>query len=332
MTVREALEQREKSFLSPYAALSVNAKRAREEEKCDIRTEYQRDRDRIIHCKSFRRLKRKTQVFLSPEGDHYRTRLTHTLEVAQIGRTIARALNLNEDLVEAAALGHDLGHTPFGHAGERALDEVSSFGFVHSRQSVRVAEIIEKSGSGLNLTEDTLNAIACHSGGDDAATLEGKILRFADKLAYMNHDVDDAIRGGIICNEDIPFEIRAALGPNSSIRINTMVNAVVDASFGKDDVLMQKDIWEACEELKKFMFANVYIKSAAKTQEGKAENLVKELYCYYMETPQLLPDEYKLIAQRESEERAVVDFVAGMTDNYAVHLYTRLKLPFRWEY
>ncbi len=332
MTVRETLEQRERSYLSPYAAFSENAVRNREDEKCPLRTEFQRDRDRITHCKSFRRLKRKTQVFLSPEGDHYRTRLTHTLEVAQIGRTIARALGLNEDLVEAAALGHDLGHTPFGHAGERALDAVSSFGFVHSQQSLRVAEIIEKSGSGLNLTKQTLDAIACHSGGTEAKTLEGRILRFADKLAYINHDVDDAIRGGIICNEDIPFEIRATLGPNSSIRINTMVNAVVSASVGKNDIIMQEEIKQACEELKRFMFSNVYIESAAKTQEGKAENLVKELYNYYMENPELMPDEYKLISQRESVERAVVDFVAGMTDNYAMHIYTQLKLPSNWEY
>ncbi len=332
MTIRETLEERESVFLSDKAALSRNAVRQREEEPCPIRTAYQRDRDRIIHCNSFRRLKRKTQVFLSPEGDHYRTRLTHTLEVSQLGRTIARALNLNEDLVEAAALGHDLGHTPFGHEGERAINKRCSFEFSHSEQSVRVVRIIEKNGTGLNLTEDTIDAIACHSKGTPAKTLEGRILRIADKIAYVNHDVDDAVRGGIISNDDIPFDIRAALGPTSSIRLNTMVNAIVGASVGKDDICMDDEIYEAYHALKDFLFKNVYVDSAAKTQEAKAGRLVGELFEYYMEHPDLMPDEYKLINEREGTERAVVDFVAGMSDNYAVRVYTDLKLPSSWMY
>jgi len=332
MTVRETLEMQEHMFLRPQAAFSDVAVRKKEEESCPLRTEYQRDRDRVIHCKSFRRLKRKTQVFLSPEGDHYRTRLTHTLEVSQLGRTVARALRLNEDLVEAAAMAHDLGHTPFGHAGERALNRVCSFGFSHTEQSVRVMRVTEKNGIGLNLTEDTIDAVACHSGGTPAKTLEGRILRFADKLAYINHDVDDAIRGGIITNEDIPFDIRATLGATPSIRLNTMVNALVSASTDKDDILMEKEVQEACIALKNFMFENVYIDSAAKTQECKAEALVEELFEYYMKNPILLPDEYKIIGERESIERAVVDFVSGMTDNYAVKVYQDLKLPTRWEY
>lgn len=329
--IRELLEERERNTLSPFAFLSENASREREEQKCDLRTEFQRDRDRIIHSKSFRRLKGKTQVFLAPDGDHYRTRLTHTIEVSQIARTIARSLFLNEDLVEAASLGHDLGHTPFGHAGERALNEVCSEGFIHAQQSVRILRVVEKSGCGLNLTEETIDAVACHTGGTPSRTLEGRILRIADMLAYINHDVDDAIRGGVINNDDIPYEIRAVLGPDSSTRIDTMVRGVINASTRKNDIYMDEDILAATERLRDFLFDNVYIDSAAKTQEEKAENLVKELYAFFMKYPNRMPDEYQIIAEREYTERAVIDYVSGMTDIYALNLYRSLKLPSRWE-
>ena len=270
MSVREMLEKRENEYLSPLAARSCEATRAREEAECDMRTAFQRDRDRILHCNSFRRLKRKTQVFLSPEGDHYRTRLTHTLEVSQIARSMARALSLNEDLAEAAALGHDLGHTPFGHAGERALREVCPHGFNHYEQSVRVVTTLEKMGRGLNLTDQTVDAIGHHSGETWAQTLEGQIVRYADKIAYVNHDIDDAIRGGVLENGDVPFEIAEVLGGNSRQRLDTMIRAVVEESRGKKCIEMEKTVKNAHAELMRFMFDNVYISSAAKVEEKKA--------------------------------------------------------------
>ncbi len=331
MNVREMLEQRERECLSKYAALSCNAHRAKPEEECDLRTAYQRDRDRILHCNSFRRLKRKTQVFLSPEGDHYRTRLTHTLEVAQIGRTIARALSLNEDLVEAAALGHDLGHTPFGHAGERALREICPHGFNHYEQSVRVLTSLEKHGRGLGVTDEVLDAVLHHSStGASARTLEGQIVQAADKIAYANHDVDDAIRGGILQNGDIPYEIASVLGPNSRKRIDTMVLAVVDKSMGKPGIEMEQTVKNALVGLIRFMFEHVYISSAAKTEEGKAQQIVQRLYQYFVEHPHAMPDEYKLIAERDGVTRAACDYISGMTDNYAVTVYTELFLPTFW--
>lgn len=330
MLIREMLEQREFDILSPNAAFAANARRARTEPECDMRTAFQRDRDRILHSKSFRRLKHKTQVFLAPEGDHYRTRLTHTLEVAQIGRTIARALCLNEDLVEAASLGHDLGHTPFGHAGERALRSVCPLGYSHNEQSVRIATSLEKMGRGLNLTNEVLDAMLCHSGELVAKTLEGQIVRIADKIAYVNHDVDDAIRGGILTNDDLPFDIRAVLGPNSRIRINTMVSAVIDASREKID--MDPVVRDATYALRQFMFDQVYTDSAAKTEEHKAVRLVEELYLHYVKHPETLPDEFRIIADREGVPRAVADYVSGMTDNYAVSKYKELFVPAFWSY
>ena len=295
-----------------------------------MRTAFQRDRDRILHCNSFRRLKRKTQVFLSPEGDHYRTRLTHTLEVAQIARSMARALNLNEDLAEAAALGHDLGHTPFGHAGERALAAVCPFGFYHYEQSVRVVTRLEKMGRGLNLTTQTIDAIGHHSGDVWAQTLEGQIVRYADKIAYANHDIDDAIRGGVLENGDVPFEIAEILGGNSRQRLNTMIRAVVEESRGRDRIEMEKTVKNAHAALLRFMFDNVYISSAAKTEERKAEEIVKSLYQYFAEHPEQMPEEYQLIIEQEGVPRAACDYISGMTDNYAVSKYSELYLPNFW--
>jgi len=330
MTVREMLEQREKEYLSPFAAFSCDATREHADDECDMRTAFQRDRDRILHCNSFRRLKRKTQVFLSPEGDHYRTRLTHTLEVAQIARSMARALSLNEDLAEAAALGHDLGHTPFGHAGERALADVCPFGFYHYEQSVRVVTRLEKMGRGLNLTKQTIDAIGHHSGDVWAQTLEGQIVRYADKIAYANHDIDDAIRGGVLENGDVPFEIAEILGGNSRQRLNTMIRAVVEESRGRDRIEMEKTVKNAHAALLRFMFDNVYISSAAKTEECKAEEIVKSLYRHFAEHPEQMPEEYQLIIEREGVPRAACDYISGMTDNYAVSKYSELYLPTFW--
>lgn len=332
MTIREETEAIERQTLSSCATLSANSLGRRLPLTEDpIRPCFQRDRDRILHSKAFRRLKQKTQVFLSPEGDHYRTRLTHTLEVAQIGRTIARALRLNEDLVEAAALGHDLGHTPFGHAGERALRSVCPLGYSHNEQSVRIATALEKTGRGLNLTNEVLDAMLCHSGSFNARTLEGQIVRIADKIAYVNHDVDDAIRGGILTNDDLPFDIRAVLGSNSRIRINTMVSAVIEASGG-GMVDMDPIVREATYALRQFMFDQVYTNSAAKAEEHKAVHLVETLYLHYVKYPETLPDEFRLIADRESVPRAVADYVSGMTDNYAVSVYKELFIPDFWSH
>ena len=330
MLIREMLEQRERDTLSPDAAFSAQARRARPEPECDMRTAFQRDRDRILHSKSFRRLKHKTQVFLSPEGDHYRTRLTHTLEVAQIGRTIARALRLNEDLVEAAALGHDLGHTPFGHAGERALRSVCPLGYSHNEQSVRIATALEKTGRGLNLTNEVLDAMLCHSGSFNARTLEGQIVRIADKIAYVNHDVDDAIRGGILTNDDQPFDIRAVLGSNSRIRINTMVSAVIEASGG-GMVDMDPIVREATYALRQFMFDHVYHGTAAQREEKRAKSMLRSLYEYFIEHPDELPDDYFVLQARgEALERIACDYVAGMTDRYSISTYKKLFIPKSW--
>lgn len=330
MTVRETLEQREKEYLSSFAAYSCEATREHPDKECDMRTAFQRDRDRILHCNSFRRLKRKTQVFLSPEGDHYRTRLTHTLEVAQIARSMARALSLNEDLAEAAALGHDLGHTPFGHAGERALNEVCPHGFYHYQQSVRVVARLEKMGRGLNLTRQTIDAIGHHSGDVWAQTLEGQIVRYADKIAYANHDIDDAIRGGVLENGDVPFEIAEILGGNSRQRLDTMIRAVVEESRGRDCIEMEKTVKNAHAALLRFMFDNVYITSAAKAEERKAEEIVKSLYRYFAERPEQMPEEYQMIIEQEGVSRAACDYISGMTDNYAVSKYSELFLPTFW--
>lgn len=330
MTVRERTEEFEEKLLSPYASLSGRS-RGREvpEEPCDLRTEYQRDRDRIIHCKSFRRLKHKTQVFLSPEGDHYRTRLTHTLEVSQIARTIARALLLNEDLTEAVSLGHDLGHTPFGHAGERALDAIFPGGFRHYEQSGRVVEKLEKGGRGLNLTFEVRDGIVCHTTGREASTAEGRIVRLADRIAYLNHDIDDAERAGVLREEDIPESITGALGGSKSARIDTLVHSVVENSpAGR--IGMGAEVRAAFDGLAAFMNDRVYSNPYAKSEETKVPQLIGALYDY-LTKPGNLPADMLAIAEQDGAERAAVDYIAGMTDHYAVELFEKIYVPKAWK-
>lgn len=327
--IRKLTEKIEKNTLSPKAVLSSETKGRREpEEECSIRTAFQRDRDRIIHCKAFRRLKHKTQVFLSPESDHYRTRLTHTLEVSQIARTIARALRLNEDLTEAIALGHDLGHTPFGHAGERALNEIYSEGFHHYEQSARVCEFLEKDFTGLNLTAEVLDGIKNHTKGQLPFTLEGQIVRISDKIAYMNHDIDDALRAGIISENDIDKNITDILGSTKSERINTMVKSVI---LNSDEVIkMDNCCSEQFDRLHQFMFDKVYTNPLAKGEESKVYGIVKGIYDYIVKNPEALPAEYRIVAWREGLERAIVDYIAGMTDRYAVEVYRKFYIPRSW--
>lgn len=328
--IRQISEENEKKILSPLACLSSQSKgRLREETECDIRTAFQRDRDRIIHSQSFRRLKHKTQVFLAPSGDHYRTRLTHTLEVSQIARTIARALQLNEDLTEAIALGHDLGHTPFGHAGERALAQLSPNGFKHYEQSVRVVDILEKDGKGLNLTDEVRNGILCHTIGEDAYTLEGQIIRIADKIAYINHDIDDAIRAGVMNEEDIPLDIRMDLGMTKSERINNMVLNVIENSNDKK-ILMSDDFWELFNDLHDFMFVAVYKNPVCKGEEVKAVAMLEQIYEHYLKRPEEMPEQYVGIAEKEGIDRAVCDYIAGMSDNYSVKVFNQLYVPKFW--
>lgn len=329
MTVREETQRQEAERLAPYAARSADTKgRARPEEECELRTPYQRDRDRVIHCKSFRRLKHKTQVFLSPEGDHYRTRLTHTLEVSQIARTIARALRLNEDLTEAIALAHDLGHTPFGHAGERALNALKPGGFHHYQQSVRVVERLEKEGRGLNLTYEVRNGILCHTDGVEAETAEGRVIRWADKIAYINHDIDDAIRAGVLREEDIPRNITEALGDTKTKRITSLIRAVVENS--KDGVIgMDEKTKAAYDKLHDFMYQAVYLNEYAKKEEKKVPHIIQALY-FHFKDPDYLPDYMKKIAEEEGAEAASCDYVAGMTDHYAVACYKELFIPKAW--
>ena len=302
------------------------------EDSCDIRTAYQRDRDRIIHCKAFRRLKHKTQVFLAPEGDHYRTRLTHTLEVSQIARTIAKSLRMNEDLTEAIALGHDLGHTPFGHSGEAVLNRICSQGFEHYKQSVRVVEFLEKDGMGLNLTWEVRDGILNHRTSGRPSTLEGGIVRLSDKIAYINHDIDDAIRGMIIKEEDIPSIYTDILGHSSGERLNTLIHDIVIHSEGKNDIVMSPEVEEAMLSLRKYMFRSVYTNKVAKSQEKKAENLVKQLFEYYVEHMNELPEEYIEMMEKtkESVEQVVCDYIAGMTDRYAISKFKELMIPGSW--
>lgn len=333
MSIRENLERMEEISLSPFATLSVNSRgRDREEPQCDIRPVFQRDRDRILHCKSFRRLKHKTQVFLSPKGDHYRTRLTHTLEVSQNARTIAKALRLNEDLVEAIALGHDLGHTPFGHAGERILDELCDEGYRHNEQSVRIVEKLEKDGKGLNLTWEVRDGILNHQTSMMPHTLEGKIVRLSDKIAYINHDIDDAIRAKVMSEEDIPLEIRKVLGMTTKERLNTLIHNIIMNSMGKNDIAMSDEIGGAMQDLRKFMFQKVYTNPAAKGEEAKAERLLCELYAHYMGNIEILPEQYQIMYREgEKKERVVCDYISGMTDQYAVAKYREFFLPKAWE-
>ena len=323
MNIREEQEKREHLIFSPYASFSDESRgRDRDEEPCPMRTIYQRDRDRIIHCKAFRRLKHKTQVFLAPEGDHYRTRLTHTLEVAQIARSIARALNLNEDLTEAIALGHDLGHTPFGHAGERTLNSLCPMGFAHYRQSIRVVEFLEKDGQGLNLTWEVRDGILNHRTSGNPSTLEGKAVRLSDKIAYINHDIDDGIRAGILKESDIPSEYTDVLGNSTKERLNTMISDIIMNSIGKNDLVMSEPVRKAMTELRKFMFESLYLNPTAKSEEAKADKLITELYRYYVANTDKLPDTYKRFITEfdERPEQVVCDYIAGMSDQYSICL------------
>lgn len=331
MTVRERIEQTEHQILCPYACFADESRgRAREEAPCPYRTCFQRDRDRVLHSKAFRRLKQKTQVFLSPEGDHYRTRLTHTLEVAQISRTVARALRLNEDLTEAIALGHDLGHTPFGHAGERALNDVKEGGFSHAQQSLRVVDKLERDGKGLNLTYEVRNGIVCHSGSVLADTLCGILVKYSDRIAYINHDIDDAIRAGILKNSDIPAEISEVLGYEHGERIDSMVHAMIDFSTGKDKVGMDERTEKAMMDLREFMFENVYKNPIAKGEEGKGIGIIKSLFEYFVKNKDKLPEYYIKQLENDSLHNVAADYIAGMTDRFAVAKYEDIFVPKSW--
>lgn len=335
MTIREQLEQREKEYLSPYATHSRDSLgRKRKEEECDLRPVFQRDRDRILHSKSFRRLKQKTQVFLLPKGDHYRTRLTHTLEVSQNARTIAKALRLNEDLVEAISLGHDLGHTPFGHAGERALNEICPLGFKHNEQSVRVVEYIEKDGRGLNLTREVIDGILMHQTAGTPMTLEGQIVRLSDKIAYVNHDIDDAVRGGLLSELDLPPKYRKILGKSTKERLNTITHDVIIHSMDQPTIQMSEEVADAMKGLRKFMFENVYRNPIAKREENKAVEMVKRLYTYYLEHFEMVPDEFIRLSMMngDSKEQIICDYIAGMTDNYAVKTFQEIFIPEAWKF
>ncbi len=334
MNIREEMEAREEANLSPYATLSSRSRgRKRPEPQCDIRPVFQRDRDRILHCKSFRRLKQKTQVFLLPKGDHYRTRLTHTLEVSQNARTIARSLRLNEDLAEAIALGHDLGHTPFGHAGERALDQVCPEGFRHNEQSVRVVEILEKQGRGLNLTWEVVDGIRNHKSSGRPHTLEGQIVRLSDKIAYINHDIDDAIRGGILREEDLPSEFTDVLGHTTRMRLNTMIHDVVTHSMNRPEIIMSERIRAATMGLRRFLFENVYQNPEAKGEETKAIGMIQSLYGWYLDHMEFIPRQYLDMVDegRDTKERVVCDYIAGMTDSYAVKKFQEFFIPESWK-
>lgn len=334
MNIREEQEKHEHEHLSQYASFSDQSKgRDRQEEPCPMRTIYQRDRDRILHCKAFRRLKHKTQVFLAPEGDHYRTRLTHTLEVAQIARSISRALRLNEDLTEAIALGHDLGHTPFGHAGERTLNEICPMGFSHYKQSIRVVEMLEKDGEGLNLTWEVRDGIVNHRTAGNPSTLEGKIVRLSDKIAYINHDIDDAIRAKIFSEDDIPKRYTSVLGNTTKSRLNTLIKDIIINSMGLDDIIMSDEVHMAMTELRQFMFGSLYMNPTAKSEEVKAYKLITELYNYYMKNIEELPDNYKLFIKERGEapERVVCDYIAGMSDQYSVTKFEEIFVPKSWK-
>ncbi len=331
MSHRTRTQANERLILSSHACYSDSSLgRQRPEEEEELRTCFQRDVDRIIHSKSFRRLKHKTQVFLRPEGDHYRTRMTHTLEVTRIARTIARALALNEDLTEAAALGHDLGHTPFGHAGERSLDQVLPGGFHHNVQSLRVVDKLERDGDGLNLTYEVRRGILCHTGKELPETLEGQILRVADRIAYINADIDDALRGEIIYPIDIPVYLKETLGYTYSERINTMTCDVIRASEGQDHICQSEAIAAAMSDLRELLFEQVYRNPKAKGEEGKAQDMILRLFEYYDKNPDELPGEFQFIREEEGVARAVADYIAGMTDSYAVEKYAELFLPAAW--
>ena len=328
---RQYYERLEAETLSPYATLAKNTRgRVTPIEPCQIRTEFIRDRDRILHSKSFRRLKHKTQVFLSPQGDHYRTRLTHTLEVSQIARTISRALRLNEDLTEAISMGHDLGHTPFGHSGEDVLNALLPDGFEHNEQSLRVVEKLENDGEGLNLTFEVRDGILNHKKSGHPATLEGAVVSLADRIAYINHDIDDAIRAGVLHESDLPEACVRVLGNSHGRRINTMILDVVEQSAGKPIVKMSERMYEQFDALRDFMFDNVYKNPKAKSEEEKAKRVINELFEYYLAHINLLTGEYAKYLETDGNERAVADYIAGMTDNYAVAEYMRIFVPKSW--
>lgn len=332
MTIREELEAREREILAPWASLSAASRgRAREEVPCDIRPAFQRDRDRILHSKSFRRLKDKTQVFLAPAGDHYRTRLTHTLEVSQNARTIAKALRLNEDLVEAIALGHDLGHTPFGHAGERALDRVCPLGFSHNEQSLRLVDVLERDGKGLNLCWEVRDGILNHQTSGFPSTLEGQIVRISDKIAYFHHDMDDAMRAGILTEADVPAEITGVIGTTTGERLDRFIHDVIRTSQGKPVIAMSPPVAQAMKDMRAFMHRRVYADPVAKAEEHKAEKLVEVLYAYYLDHTEELPAFLReRICDEASRQRAVCDYISAMSDRFAIALYEELFIPKSW--
>lgn len=337
LTIREQLEQIEKETLSKYACLSTNSLgRDKKEKECELRTIFQRDRDRIIHSKAFRRLKHKTQVFLIPEGDHYRTRLTHTLEVSQIARTIAKSLRLNEDLTEAIALGHDLGHTPFGHAGEAVLNRLLPQKFEHCEQSVRIVEKIERNGQGLNLTKEVRDGILNHRTSGNPKTLEGKIVRLSDKIAYINHDIDDAITAKILKESDLPKDVTEVIGNTVKSRIDFLVKDIVYNSYDKNDILMSKSVEKSISKLRSWLFENVYNnnnkKNIAKAEEKKAQNVVEVLFHHYKNNINEMPSEYiKLLNEGEDQLQVVADYISGMTDDYAINKFKELYIPVGWK-
>lgn len=323
----------EDAFLSPYACKSRDTRgRDREEEECAMRTDFQRDRDRIIYCKAFRRLKNKTQVFFSPEGDHYVTRLTHTLDVAQIARSLARALSLNEDLAEAIALGHDLGHTPFGHSGERILNKLNPAGFRHNEQSVRVVEVLEKDGRGLNLTVEVRDGMLNHKKSGKPMTLEGKCVSIADRIAYINHDLDDAMRAGILKISDVPKDIRDILGNSSRERINTAISSVYRNSVGKNFVALEDEIEKASDKLRSFMFDRVYFSDSARGEEIKAERMLSAMYNYFVKHTEDLPATFKKLLDIYPAEQVVCDYISSMTDRYATYTFNSLFIPRGWTF
>ncbi|MBQ9781978.1 MAG: deoxyguanosinetriphosphate triphosphohydrolase [Clostridia bacterium] len=328
MTIKENLFQKEDKFLSPYATKSKNTKgRLKSEEPCAMRTEFQRDRDRIMYSKSFVRLKNKTQVFFSPEGDHYMTRLTHTLDVMQVARSIARSLDLNEDLAEAISLGHDLGHTPFGHAGERVLDKLTKKGFKHNEQSLRVVDVIENDLQGLNLTIEVRDGILNHKMSGNPMTLEGQAVSLADRIAYLNHDVEDAIRAGIITENDIPKNVKSVLGNSTKDRINTLINSVYVASYQKEKISLTGEVNTAIGELRDFMFDNVYLTKKAMIEEEKAFKMLSALFNYFINDVSKLPDVYKKLLDSYDKETVVCDYISGMTDRYATNVFKQIFIP-----